>query len=321
MLLSTKEQALLINVSEANNVWDILKSNYLAVELMKLWKNYTHDKDLQVLIGMFVNDIEKDIVILEKEIKNIGISGPDKSRSAQNYKVNTENLMDENIAQEFFVFAQENVEHLMRALRTTTDSDEIRSLIMKFTHQAIKRTDNVIQYMKLKGWIETPPLYTQVPADIKEKLGAGEAFHLWDHLTFRYDNVSQTDIFLAFAKDPEFKTLLKVGLQQSLKKQAQMLEKELNHFGIPLPKRPKDFNMTEDNTELLDDDHMFRMILTGIQGAAIFHAQALKQSTVNDRVRSIFKDLLFAELDYNDKLIKFGKVKGWLNPVPKYKVQ
>jgi hypothetical protein len=316
-----KEQAQMINVSEANNIWDILKSNYLGLELVKLWENYAHDKDFKIIVRAYMKDIEQDVSVLEQEIKKFGIRGPDKNRIAINSSVNTETLMDEYLAQEFLVFAQENIEQLLRAFRTSTDNDKVRGLIVKFAKQAIKRTDQIIGYLKIKGWLETPPLYLQIPAEVNEKLGAGEAFHLWDHLTFRYDNISQSEIYHAFAKDLEFKALLQTGLQSSLKKQAQLLERELTYFGIPLPKRPKDFNMTADNTELLDDDHMFRMVLMGIQGAAIFHAQALKQSTVNERVRGIFKELLFAEIGYNDNLIKFGKLKGWLNPVPQHQVQ
>ena len=310
----------LLNAAEAHNVWDLLRSNYMAAELIKLWENYANDKDFKLIIGVFIKDIEQQIELLEKELKKYGIKGPDKNRKYINTAANSEALKDEDVAQEFFIYAQENIEMMLRGVRTSTDNDGIRKLILKFTLESMTRIDNIIKYLKTKGWIETPPLYNQVPDNVKEKLGAGEAFHLWDHLTYRYDNISQTEIYYAFAKDLEFKLMIKSGLQNSLKKQAELLEKELNYFGIQLPKRPKDYNIPTDETELLNDDHMFRMILLGIQGAAIFHAQALKQCTVNDRVRAIFKELLFDEIKYNDKMIKFGKVKGWLNPVPQFKI-
>ncbi len=316
-----KKKGMQVNVQEASSLWDILKTNYMAVELMQMWQNFVHDGDLKILIGLFLRDIRDDIKVLEEQIKKYGIAGPDKNRAAVTSAVNTEALMDEYMAQEFFIFAQENVEQLLRALRTVTDSDPIRKMLMKFTRQAIERSDGIIAYLRMKGWLETPPLYTQIPAGVDEKLGAGEAFHLFDHLTFRYDNISQTEIYYAFAKDPEFKQMIKAGLQNSLKKQAAILENELAHFGILLPKSPKDFNLPGNYTELIDDDHMYRMILAGIMGATIFHAQALKQSTVNDRVRRIFKDLLLKEIEYVDDLLRFGKLKGWLNPVPQFKVQ
>ena len=311
----------MLDTSEANNIWDLLKSLYMETSRLLIWENFAHDPDLKLVIKKSIKETAQHIQLLEKELKIFGIKGPDKNKNAVNTASNTEVLTDEFIAQEMFIMEQENVEQILRSLRTTTSNEHIRTLFKQLVEKAISRTDDLVQYLRIKGWIETPPLYLQIPAHVTEKLAAGEAFHLWDHLTFRYDNISQTEIFHAFAKDAEFKVILATGLQSSLKKQAALLEKELDYFGIPLPKRPKDYNMSAGNSELLDDDHMFRMLTFGIQGAAILHAQALKQCTVNDRVRGIFKDLLFEEIGYIDKLIMFGKLKGWMHPVPLYKLQ
>lgn len=319
LLTKSQETENMLSTAEASNLWDILKSNYMAVELMQIWGNYAHDPEFKSLIASYIKGLDKNIHLLEGEAKITGLSGPDKNRSSVNTSVNSETLYDEYLAQEFFIFAQENVEQLLRALRTTTSHDRLRKLFTKFLLTAIDRADSVVQYLKMKGWIDTPPLYALAPAKA-EKLAAGEAYHLWDHLTYRYDNISQTEIFHAFAKDLDFKLILSAGLQRGLKQQAEMLEKELQYFGIPLPKRPKNFSVPENLTAHLEDDHMFRMVLIGIQGAGMLHAQALKQCTVNDRIRGIFKKLLLKELDYNNDLIRFGKLKGWLHPVPMYRL-
>lgn len=313
-----KNNTQLINASEAHNLWDLLKLNYLAVELMQIWENYAHDTEFKVIIQAFINDIKKDIVILEKQMMKFSIQGPNKHRASVNTAANTEVLYDETIAQEFFLFAQENIEQLLRGIRTSTTNDGVRTLIMNFTHKAIDRMDKLAGYLTIKGWVDTPPMYLQATENTSGQITAGGAYHLWDHLTFRYDNISQTEIYHAFAKDKEFKTVLKVGLERTLRKQAEKLEKELNRFGIPLPIQPKQFAMSQD-TEALEDDHMYRTLLSGIQGAAIFHAQALKQITLEDSLRKLFKQLLLEELDYIDDLIKFGNLKGWLHPVPQYK--
>lgn len=166
-----------------------------------------------------------------------------------------------------------------------------------------------------------PPLYKLVPKEVNDKLDTGEAYHLWNHTTYRYDNMHQTDIYHAFAHDVDFKALLKTGMQVLLKKQINLLEKELEHFGIPVPKRPSSVYVTPSDTTILDDDHMYRMILTGIQGTASLHAQAYKQCFTNERIRNIFKTLLYSEIDCIDDLIKFGKIKGWLHPAPQYRLQ
>ena len=55
-----------------------------------------------------------------------------------------------------------------------------------------------------------------------------------------------------------------------------------------------------------------------MQGAGAKHAQAFKQSSYNDSVRKVFKDLLLTEMEVFDEFVKFGKVKSWLNTVPRY---
>ncbi len=152
----------------------------------------------------------------------------------------------------------------------------------------------------------------------QEKIDAGEAFHLWDHLTFRYDNIQATQIWYEHAHDTDFKFLLKNGLQNVLRKQAEMLEKELIKFGIPLPKQPSDVVKSAGDTTLLDDDYMFRTLNIGIMGALWLHTLALKQCTTNDRIRDIFRNLLIDEVNVLDKLLLLGKLKGWINAVPLY---
>jgi len=318
MLLSKSQQRKnILSTAEANNLWDILKSAYMEIELAQILGNYAHDPEFKLLMGSYEKELGENIRMLEMEAKKGSICGPDKNRSSVHAAVNSEIMYDEFLAQEFYIFAQENVEQLLRVLRTTTSHERLRKLFTKLLLKAIDRADSVIHYLKMKGWIDTPPLYKLAPAHA-EKLSAGEAYYLWDHLTFRYDNISQTEIYYAFAKDLDFKLLLSVGLERGLRKQAEILENELHYFGIPLPKRPKNFSIPDNLTTYMDDDHMFRMVLIGIQGAGMMHAQALKQCTVNDRVRAIFKELLLKELDYNNDLIRFGKLKGWLHSTPMY---
>jgi len=319
LLTKPRETQNMLTTAEAHNLWDILKSKYMAIELMQIWSNYAHDPEFKRLIASYIKGLEGNIHELEGEAKKAGLSGPDKNRSSVDTPVNSETLYDEYLAEELFIFTQENVEQLLRMLRTTTSHDGLRKLFAKILLAAIDRADKIVLYLKMKGWIDTPPLYNLAPASA-ERLGAGEAYHLWDHLTFRYDNISQTEIYHAFAKDLDFKALLTIGLQRSLKKQAEILEQELQYFGIPLPKRPRNFSIPENLGAHMEDDHMFRMVLIGIQGAGMLHAQALKQCTVNDRVRKIFKDLLLQELDYNNDMIRFGKLKGWLHPAPMYRL-
>lgn len=96
-----------------------------------------------------------------------------------------------------------------------------------------------------------------------------------------------------------------------------MLETELQKFGLPLPVRPPTVKPPETRTEAMNDDYMFRTLITGIQGALVFHAQGLKQSVTNKRLRTLFKNLLLDEVEIYNNLVKYGKMKGWLNAAPR----
>ena len=90
-------------------------------------------------------------------------------------------------------------------------------------------------------------------------------------------------------------------------------------MGVSLLKRPPEIIAPSEDTGVFTDDHIYRMILSGMQGAGSMHTIALKQCIFNDRFASLFKTMLSAEIGYYEKLVKYGKLKGWLHPSPKYK--
>jgi hypothetical protein len=126
-----------------------------------------------------------------------------------------------------------------------------------------------------------------VPPETKETLDSGEAYLLWDHLAARYDTIEKTQKYQNFAHDVDFKALLVLGLQTVLEKQANILEKECGKFAIILPSRPPKTIKTNEGMDLYDDELIFRDIFTGMQFIMELHSTALKQSTTNDRLRSM----------------------------------
>ncbi|MFZ7102711.1 MAG: DUF3231 family protein [Peptococcaceae bacterium] len=307
-----------INVQEAYNLWDVLSVKYGEIEHIQIWENFAHDFDLKFLLNSLLADFKKDAQNLEREMGKYGVSGIDSPRKGINTASNSEVITDEFISQSLFIRAQETMEMLLRIIRTSTTNDNIRKMFIKMERESISRIDVIMKYLKLKGWINQPPLYPNIPGAISEQIDCGEAYHLWDHLTFRYDNIQQTQILYEAAHDGDFKALLKTGLEDVLSKQAEILEKECLKFGLPLPKRPPNVLTTLETTEILEDDYMFRILNSGIQGAAVLHASAVKQCLTNDKLRKIFVNLLYQEINMADKLTKFGKLKSWFNEAPQY---
>ena len=150
----------------------------------------------------------------------------------------------------------------------------------------------------------------------KPALDAAETFLLWDQLISRYDIIEMTQLFQNFAHDPDFRLLLKKGLEEVLEKQVDVLEKEMNTFQVPLPGRPPKSVRVAANTEVLEDRMMFRQVFTGIQNFLDNHVRAIRSTITNDPLRHTFVNFAKQELDIFDGMCKFGKLKGWLQAPP-----
>jgi len=316
IMKTVRQRQKTVDIREAFNLWDLLKSCYTGLELALMLKNYAHDADLIVILDRFINIARERAKNLENELKKYSVQAPDRNRIRVNLRMpDSGSVTDEFIANLFFLVSQEDTEHMLRAFRTSVTNDAVRDLFKRFALQKAECVDILVHYLRLKGWLEIPPLYRSTPGDIHEKVTTVEVANLWDHLTFRYDNYHSTEVIRSLAHDREFVAALDMGLN-TLSKQIAVLEKELVRFAVPLPKRPGKLTMTMRDTEVVHDEHCYRTLLIGLYGALALHVQPLKECVYNDRIRALFKQLLVDELGMLDRYLKFGKLKGWLNAPP-----
>jgi|GEM_PF-342797 len=311
---TTKDNSYELNIGENYCLWDMLTAKYFALERLSILKTYAHDLALIAVITIDIEDLKNDVKTLEKKLEKFGIAGVNRHILQPNTTINAELFRDEFIAGESFVFLQENIEMLLRSLRLATTNEEIRELFTILVRDAINRADRMAEYLKIRGWIGVPPMYQNNTSG--ENIDNGEAYHLWNHLTYRYDNLYQTYLFASFAYDTDFKFFLEQGAK-TLIKQSKMLEQELQKFGLALPVQPAAIKPPATKTDVMNDEYMFKTLMTGIQSALVFHAQGLKQSVTNKKIRALFKDLLLNEVEVYNNLVKFGKLKGWLNAAPR----
>lgn len=309
----------MLDVREAFNLWNGLKTNYTAIERLESYVRFVHDKDLILIMNSVLEDLQNETNILIKIMKTYSINGPDRGRSGSEWVGNPEALRDEFMFSDLMIFVQEKTEKLLHASRTSLTNDEVRTFFLNSLNRVLNKLNFIYKYGHLKGWIERSPLYPNVSPGVEERIGCSTVGCLWDMLTFRYDNVRQTQIFYTFVNDGDFKLIIRMGLDV-LMDQINKLEYECKRFGITLPKRPPEVVGPPEDTEIVTDDHIFRTILSGIQGAGSMHVIALKQCMSDDRFNSLFQSMLKAEIAYYEKLVKYGKLKGWLNLAPKYRV-
>lgn len=301
-----------ISIRDAFNLWESLQGAYLSSERANVWANDAHDKDLKLIIEMFKVVLQDNIKVLEQQMNTYSVPAPDRNRVAVNFPQNSQSVTDEYIAQDLFLCLQEGTENMVKNYRTSVINDSIRTVFKKMIQQKINILNKYVIYLKAKGWVDTPPLYNDVPRNVNEKISTAEIADLWDHLTFRYDNINTSETLRSFAFDGDFRLILTSGIK-ILTRQVKVLERELEFFGVNLPKRPAKITIQPKDTEIFHDDHMFRTLLIGIQGAITFHIHPIKECSFNDRIRDIFVDLLLSEMEILDQMYKFGKAKGWLS--------
>jgi len=150
----------------------------------------------------------------------------------------------------------------------------------------------------------------------QDKVHSGEIFQLWQHLTMRYDIRELTDVFQNFASDIEFKALLTYGMNM-LDEEINIIEKKMDHFGIPLPPRPPKSISSPTNTEVLRDHLMFRIIYMGIQNFLTQQTNSILAMQNHD-LRDMFIKMKEKELNAFIKMTEYGKIKGWLHVPPGY---
>lgn len=162
---------------------------------------------------------------------------------------------------------------------------------------------------------------SEIGTTVRDKqtlINVSEVWHLWDHLSERYSILNTTTIFRNFARDNDLRIVLDMGVK-TLTQQVTDLEAVLGDYGIQLPYRPPTDVVSATQYEAIDDKYIFRRVFRGIQSFVETHAEAFLGST-SPIIRQKFKKFSIEEMDLYDKLIEYGKLKGFTLEPPPYRV-
>jgi len=97
-----------------------------------------------------------------------------------------------------------------------------------------------------------------------------------------------------------------------------LIESKALEYEVHLPERPPSSIRTPIDPEIIEDMFMYQLIFKGIDDAIDLHIRAIIATVRNDPLRKIFLDLYKEELNIHDKMIKYGKMKGWALVPPIY---
>lgn len=305
-----------LSVQEVHRIWSKAQSSYLMINNLQFLSAFVHDKDFKYIIKRLEDSYNQQVNVLEKELSKFSIKSPEPSKTDVPASGIPEIASDKQIALLIHNLMKLLLSKCMKIISEIIYNDNLREILISLTKEEVAKFFNFVKYMKVKGWIENPPLYPDVRG--KEIVAANEIWELWSHLYYRYLHIQMTKIYNSYVNDPEFNLILTTGIK-ILEKQSKELENLLLNYGVSLPgKHPRNIP-TPETKENFDDKFIFNIILDSMMKASTTHGFALMELVINDKLMDFFKDLLFNEIYFIDKLIRYGKVKGWIAEVPVYR--
>jgi len=306
-----------IDIQEAFNIYNLLRARYVSIQTVQLFKNFVHDRDWEMILDGFLKHFGKQIVILEGLGDKFRIIMPSKPPRDIKFATSINDITDEYIYKKIYHDLIAQLMSLIHAVRTTSTNDHLRNIIIQDLRSHFADFDILYKFGKLKSWEESYPVYKTALPHEEEPLSTSEAFHIWDHINLRYEQIELIGLFINFAHDTEFKVILQHGLY-IITKQVNQLEQLALQLNVMLPNRPSPPIMSPIDPETIKDKFMYRNLLSWKLNSLDTHVRAIIETIRNDSLRKLWGELLNAELEYYDKYLKYGKMKGWTRVVPIY---
>ena len=304
-----------IDIQEAYNIWNWLRIRYNSMETFQFYQNLVHDRDFSVLIDNFLTDTQRHMRAMELEGEKFKITLPNRPPLDLKFPASINQVTDKFIYKKIHADMMAELFTISRAVRSSTTNDRLRQIFVDDMLSHIRNFELLYKFSKLKSWEEVPPTYKTASPKGKENVTLTEAFHLWDHLSQRYDQLQMTNLFLGTVHDPDFKAILGQGVKV-LSDQMKKLEQQVIKHEIILPERPPAHQKMSIDPETMTDKLLFGMIFTGIVEAIDLHMRAVIETIKNDPLRELFLELLRDEVSGFNKYLKYGKAKGWTKIPP-----
>jgi len=317
LIKKVKSREEILDIQEAFNIYSLLRARYVSTQTVQLFKNFVHDVSWEVILDKFQKDFEKQAVVLEKLGEKFRIIMPNRPPLNIKFATRVNDITDDYIYKTIYNDLVAQLMYLSKAVRSTGTNDNLRHIIIQDLITHFEDFDILYKFGKLKGWEETYPNYKTSIKQEREELSASEAFHIWDHIAMRYEQIELIGIFTSFAHDTDFKVMLKHGLN-IYNKQVSTLEQLALKLNIPLPNRPALPVTSPIDPETITDRFMYRNVLNLLLTSFDAHATAIIETIKNEALRKIWSEYITTELENYDKYLKYGKIKGWTRVVPIY---
>lgn len=316
-ILSKNNTSKTIDIQTVYHIYNVLLERYSIVESIQLFKGLTHDKQLILILNSLQDNFSKQINKMEKEAVKFKIKLPTRPPSDVKVTAQIKEVTDRFIYDRLLAELLKAILSLSRSARTTYINDNIRGKFQEFLLQLVTKFGVLHKYGESKGWDPVFPSYKTNNSEGNEPLTVSEAFHIWHHLSFRYQQLELTLVFQNYVQDADFKAGMAMGVDM-LKDQIDKLEKLAIKYKVQLPDRPPASLKSRVEPETLEDRFMYQQIFIGIDAMLDHHYGAILEMFRNEEIMAFFVELLKNEIKIYDTMVKYGKFKGWLNQPPIY---
>ncbi|PLR82386.1 DUF3231 family protein [Bacillus sp. V33-4] len=152
-----------------------------------------------------------------------------------------------------------------------------------------------------------------------EPLHSGEVFNLWSHLYGTKGTLVTLQVLANHTGDHDLKVFLEDLKENCLKQEAEQVEAVLKETGIRLPPAPPD----RPNVEVQDipagarfnDPEIATLVQKEIMTGKILCSYIIGIS-IREDIGEMYGEFHTQKAEYESKLLKITKDKGWLVPPP-----
>jgi hypothetical protein len=149
----------------------------------------------------------------------------------------------------------------------------------------------------------------------EEAFHSGEVFHLWDYLYHTKNLLITMQVLINHTGDEDLKNYAEDVTDSCLAEEAQQIEGVLKEAGIRIPPSPPD----RPNVEVeeipagarFNDGEIAYLIRKTLMMQRTASSQAAGIA-LNEEIREMFTDFHGLQEEYEQKLIKLSREKGWL---------
>lgn len=155
---SPREKQKLINVNEVFYIWDILVTKLDILETIEMFENFIDDYDLKLINAKVRNIIVAGIKDMEDLMAEYALPFPERPPADIRITTNLEQVTEKYIYRSLY----ESIQAFFFILASgfmNSNNPHVMKVIKEHLHLTLELQEILVEYGKIKGMLNLPPLY------------------------------------------------------------------------------------------------------------------------------------------------------------------